>query len=162
MLSVRPHLRLRLFLLWLLRLLRSTMEFEHNRQSVPYGNRFAILVAGGEIGHGLDHADGLGIKFFIYRADNLDFANVAIFLNDELQNDASLNIVLGSVRRILDVLHQILHHFCLAAWEPGHLFDRLIDYLFIVGLGRYRLLDGFLYRHGCRLCLYGFGQFLGS
>lgn len=112
-----------------------SLEFKIDGEGVPNGNRFAVLKAGLEAGHGLDHADCLGIKFRIYRAGNLDFSYLPILLNYKLQDHTALDTVLGRISGVLDVLSQIVHHRCYATGKLGHLLDRIIDLLGLVAIG---------------------------
>ena len=105
------------------------LEFENNGHGVPYSNRFTIFTARFKLGQRFDYADGFGIKFLIYRTNDLDFTDLTILVNDKLEDNTSFNIVLGRICRILDIITEVSHERSLTSREPGHLFDRPIDLL---------------------------------
>jgi len=102
-------------------------EFKLDGEGVPDGDGVAGLAAGVEWGEGFDDADGFGVEGGGDGTDDFDVANGAVRGDDELKDDAALDVSGSGVGGVLDVFGNVFHEGGIATGEGGHLFDATVD-----------------------------------
>lgn len=93
------------------------LKTELNRKGEAYAYGLTILLTGNPVGHALDHARCLTVERRVYTTGHLHLTDASIRLNDELNDDSSLNAILLSHSRVVDVAVQIAHQSALTTGE---------------------------------------------